>query len=61
MTQHPAILTTEEAAAALRVHPETLRRWARAGKVDSQSLPGGTYRFRAEVIDALIGARNGAA
>lgn len=27
------LLTTDEAAQMLRVHPETIRRWARAGRI----------------------------
>jgi len=54
MTQLPAILTTEEAAAAIRVHPETLRRWVREGKVAAIELPSGTLRFKAAVIEQML-------
>lgn len=42
-----------EAAGILKVHPETLRRWADEGKVPSVRTPGGERRFRREDI-ALV-------
>lgn len=35
------LLTAEEVAAALKVHPETVRRWARDGRIPSIQLPAG--------------------
>lgn len=61
MTQLPALLTTEEAADLLRVHPETLRRWVREGKVESVDLPGRTVRLRRVDIERLVGIEGGAA
>ena len=40
------ILTTTEAAKMLNVHPETLRRYAEKGDIDSERTPGGHRRFR---------------
>ena len=45
MTDEP-LLSVEEAAAFLNVHPETLKRWVRAGRVKAVKPPGGWYRFR---------------
>jgi excisionase family DNA binding protein len=39
-----AILSTVELAAALRVHPATVRRWVRRG-APSLGIPGGHLRF----------------
>ncbi|HET8569391.1 MAG TPA: helix-turn-helix domain-containing protein [Candidatus Limnocylindria bacterium] len=46
-------LTLGEAARALGVDPDTLRRWSDARKVDVFTTPGGHRRFRRETIDAL--------
>jgi len=48
-------MTTSEAAAYLRVKPETLRGWARDGTVPAHHLPGGrTYRYRADELDEAL-------
>jgi excisionase family DNA binding protein len=46
------LLNTEEAAALLQIHPKTLERWARAGKVPAFNL--GRWRFRASQLDAWL-------
>ena len=46
-------LTTGEAAAYLSVHPDTLKRWVKAGKCEAFKTPGGSYRFRRADLDAL--------
>jgi len=61
MTQLPALLTTEEAAAALRVHPETLRRWVREDKVPAVELPSGVLRFRLRDVEHMLGVTSPAA
>jgi len=63
MTQLPALLTIEEAADALRIHPETFRRWVRDGKVQPADLPGRTIRIRRTDVERMIGepAEDGAA
>lgn len=51
-------LTTPEAAAHLRVHPETVRRWAREGAIPAVKLGNrGGLRFRAEDLDRFMQAR----
>ena len=37
--------TPEEAATILQVTPETIRRWARAGKLSGSLLGGAIWRF----------------
>lgn len=49
-------LTLGQAARMLGVDPDTLRRWADAGKIDVFTTPGGHRRFPRAAIEA-IGAR----
>lgn len=44
--QDEMLLTTSEAAAELRIHPDTLRRWADKGDVPMTRLPRGNRMFR---------------
>lgn len=54
-TATPPHLRLSDAAAIIGVHPETLRRWADAGKVRTFRTPGGQRRFyRADVENLLI-------
>lgn len=53
MTQEPSVLTAPQVAARLQVTAETVRDWARSGKVPAITLPGGQYRFRREDIEAI--------
>ena len=51
-------LTTEEAAEFLKVHVETMRRWARTGVIPSAKLGNrGGFRFRREDLDAFLERR----
>lgn len=50
----PPLLTLREVAAALRVHPRTIRRWADDGRLTAIRLTTETMRFRADEIAALI-------
>jgi excisionase family DNA binding protein len=54
MTRNSPLLTVSEVAQELRVHTATVGRWAREGRVPAIKLPGGTFRFRREDVDALI-------
>lgn len=53
MTQVTKRLTAEQVAERLDVTAETVRAWARTGKIPCIVLPNGYYRFRAEDIDAM--------
>lgn len=43
-----------EAAALLTVHPDTLKRWEKAGRIDSVRTPTGHRRFRRGDVEALL-------
>ena len=51
--QMSRILTRKEAARMLRVHPETLRRNARRGKIPG-ALVGGVWRFSEDELMGLV-------
>jgi len=55
MSNTAPLLTPAEAAAQLAIHPETLRRWAREGRVPVVRLPSGQMRFRPEDVAILSG------
>jgi excisionase family DNA binding protein len=50
------LLTTDQAAAIMRVHPKTLQKYARKGVVRGFQL-GTMWRFRASEIDRWISER----
>jgi DNA binding domain, excisionase family len=54
MTPRPPLLTTSEVAEECRVDAETVRQWARQGRITAITLPGGHKRFRREDVDALL-------
>jgi predicted site-specific integrase-resolvase len=41
--------TAKEACRAYNIHPETLHRWARSGKIRYRTVPGGKSR-RYEIV-----------
>lgn len=45
--------TVSKAAALLGVHPNTLRRWEREGKIAAARTPGGHRRYSIEEINRL--------
>lgn len=49
----PELLTIKQAAAALSVHPNTLRNWERDGRIDSVRI--GTRRDRRFSKDVIWG------
>lgn len=56
-------LTAAEVADRLEVHVESVRRWAREGKLDAVTLPSGRRKFRAVDVDRIVtgSAESGAA
>lgn len=44
------IMTVEDVAELLAVHPQTIRKWARAGKLTGADTPAG-YRFTPEDLE----------
>jgi nitrogen PTS system EIIA component len=58
MTGGEEWLTTEEAARVLRVHPETMRRWAREGTIPAAKLGSrGGFRFKRVELDRFLEQR----
>ena len=51
------LLTPREAAVMFTVSPETLGRWARAGKIRAVTLPSGTRRYWASEIRRHLESR----
>jgi excisionase family DNA binding protein len=47
------LLTANEVAELLRVHPATVTRWIRLGLIEAMRLPGGTYRIARSELDRL--------
>jgi excisionase family DNA binding protein len=50
----PEMMTPAEVAAAFRVDPKTVTRWANAGRLSSIRTLGGVRRFYAEEVRALL-------
>jgi excisionase family DNA binding protein len=48
------LLTPGEVALLFRVDPETVTRWASAGRIGSIRTPGGHRRFRESEIQDLL-------
>jgi len=60
MAEESDWLTTSEAARYLRVHPETLRNWARKGVIPAAKLGNrGGFRFRRDDLDRFLENRSG--
>ena len=55
--QAPKLWTAEEAAAYLRVDPETLRRWSRTGQITAYKLGAKAWRYRQADLDAFVKSR----
>ena len=47
------ILTSEQAAAYLKIHPKTLQRMARQGRIPAYRI-GDLWRFRASQLEAWL-------
>ena len=50
------LLTPGEVAALFRVDPNTVTRWAAAGRISSIRTPGGHRRFRESEVRSLLAA-----
>jgi excisionase family DNA binding protein len=61
MEQLPVLMTTQEVAEHLRIHPATVRRWVSEGKLKAVDMPGRAHRYRREDIKALIAAEQASA
>ena len=46
-------MTLAEAARVLGVSPRTLRRWARAGRIDGTRTPQGTWLLRRDAVERI--------
>lgn len=56
MPQLTVTLTADEVAEMLRVHPNTVRKWATSGRIPSIDMPGRLLRFRREDVERIFGA-----
>lgn len=54
MTQVSPFLTAPQVAERFGVSAETVRRWAREGKVPTVTMPSGRVKFLRADIDTLI-------
>ena len=54
LTTEETLLTAEEVAAVVRQDINTIQRWARNGVVPAIKLPGGRWRFRRDVVEAIL-------
>ncbi len=50
----PALLTPSAVADLFRVHPRTVTRWAKAGKLNSTRTLGGHRRYNTDEVAALL-------
>lgn len=53
LTPEP-MLTPAEVARLFRVDPKTVTRWAKAGKIEFITTPGGHRRYREAEVRALL-------
>ena len=51
-----ALFRVDEVAALCAVHPDTVRRWTKEGKLASLILPKGRIRVAREALVALLAA-----
>jgi len=55
MDKDDSLMTVPEVAATLRLHPDTVRRWLRAGQLPAVNLGGRRgYRIRRSELDRFL-------
>jgi excisionase family DNA binding protein len=55
MDKDDSLMTVPEVAATLRLHPDTVRRWLRAGQLPAVNLGGRRgYRIRRSELDRYL-------
>jgi hypothetical protein len=59
LTDLPLVLDTTEVAAALRKDVYTVQRNLREGLIPGVKLPGGRWRVRRDVIEAILAGQSG--
>lgn len=53
------LLNTAEVAQRFSVHPETVTRWHKTGKISAMRTLGGHRRFYADEVQSMLGSNNG--
>jgi len=51
------MLTVRQAADVAGVHPQTLRRWEKAGHITARRTPGNQRRYRRADVEQLVAER----
>jgi predicted site-specific integrase-resolvase len=54
MSSIPVLIAAPRVAEMLGVKPETVRQWAKDGKLKPVVLPSGSHRFKLEDIEAIL-------
>lgn len=57
-TEQRELLTVEEVAEELRLHPHTIRNWIRTGRLPAKKY-GRSYRIRKQDLQALLDSDEG--
>lgn len=55
-TEMEQLLKAKDVAQRMQVHPQTVIRWAKSGRIAHVVLPTGGYRFDPRVVDEMVGA-----
>lgn len=55
-TERMTYMTPDEIARLFGVKSKTVTRWAATGRIESIRTPGGHYRIRRDVVEALLRA-----
>ncbi len=53
-SEHEVLLTPAEVASLFRVHPKTVTRWAKSGKLSVIKTLGGHRRYKDSEVKALM-------